>query len=173
MPDKNDILVKTLQDALQQAQKYIIAGILSAALFILVDNKAPELLRSGDRVDIPQLGKVPSGVAAIVLFSGYFVFCFLAISVIRRIRKIASQIDNKEIRSAALTQFSIVTVESRLLRIITVLIAPALLSASIFIERSRGATPSLLAIIVAFPLLFLPYLFLLYQVLTPIKKEEV
>jgi hypothetical protein len=171
MADKNDIWVGNLQVALQQAQRYIFAGTLSMALFFLLDQDAPELLRSGDKVDIPHLGKVTPGIAAIVLFSAYFIFGLLANSAMRRIRKIASKIHDKEILDAVLAHFSIVTVESKFIRIIAALLAPALLAVGLFIEWSRGATPSPLAILVGLPLLSLPYLFLLYQLLKPIKME--
>lgn len=167
--DRNDILVSNLRDALQQAQRCIFAGILSAALFVLVDNEAPELLRSGDRVEIPYLGKVTSGLAAIALFAGYFVFGLLANSAIGRIRKIVAEIQSNEIATAALLQFSIVTVESTTIRAITVLLAPALMGACVFIERSRGATQSVAGLTLGIALLCSPYLFLLCH---PIKKNN-
>ena len=173
MADKNDIWVDNLQDVLQQTQRYIFAGTLSMALFVLMDKEAPELLRSGEKIDVPHLGKVTPGIAAIVLFSAYFVFGLLANSAMRRIRTIASKIHDPEVLSAVLTHFSIVTVESKAIRIITALLAPALLTVGFFFESYRGANPSPLAIIVGLPLLSLPYLFLLYELLKPIKKETV
>ena len=171
MADKNDIWVGNLREALQQAQRYIFAGTLSMALFVLMDKDAPELLRSGDKVDVPLLGKVTPGIAAIVLFSAYFVFGLLANSAMRRIRTIASKIQDEDLLRPVLTHFSIVTVESKVIRILTALLAPALLAVGFFIEWSRGATPSWGAVIVGLPLLSSPYLFLLYELLKPIKKE--
>jgi hypothetical protein len=170
MADKADILVDNLKGALQQTQRYIFAGALSAALFLLVDKDAPELIRSGDRADVPYLGKVPPGIAAIALYFAYIAFSLLAALAIRRIRKIVAEIRNKEIVGAVLTQFSVLTLESRPLRIMIVLIAPVLMLVSLFIELAGGARPSLGAIIIGVPLLiFSPYLFLLYQVVKPIK----
>jgi hypothetical protein len=169
--DQNDILVSNLRDALQQAQRYIFAGILSAGLFVVIDQEGPELLRSGERVDIPYLGKVTSGLAGIALFSAYFIFGLLANSAIGRIKKIVLKIHDDEVATAALTQFSIVTVESRTIRIITVLLAPALMGVCLLIERSRGATQSLAGLTLGVVLLCSPYLFLLCRVINPIKKD--
>ena len=118
MADQQDILVKNLQNALDQAQRYLIAGILSTGLWILIDNT----LLEGEKADIPFIGKVAPELGVLILiFAIFFSACF-AVSAMRRARKIISQISDKEVVNAALTHFTILTIESRTLRILAVLL---------------------------------------------------
>lgn len=169
MPNIDDILVNNLRDALQQAQRYIISGITSAALFLLLTSQAPELLRSKQPFDLPTLGEVAPGPAAIILMLAYLAFGLLANSVIGRIRTIEAEINDVRIVKAALTQFSVVTIENRVIRWGAVLLPPLLLLVGYLIEHSRSETPVNVFTIVGFAVIAGPYLVLAYRLRKPIK----
>jgi hypothetical protein len=171
MVDREEILVDNLQNALEQAQKYVIAGILSAGLCVLVDNDA--LMKTGEKVDVPFIGKVSSEIAFFILFVAFFFSGCFAVSATRRARKIISKISDKKIVNAALTYFSILTIENIILRVLAVLLAPGLIFGSLLIDQYRSEVRlSWHTIFFGALLYFLPYIFLLYQAITPFTRED-
>ena len=170
MPSKDDILVSNLRDALQQAQRYIVSGITSAALFLLLVSQAPGLLTSGRPFDLPTLGAVPPGSAAIVLVLVYLAFGLLANSAIGRIRTIGLKIDDPQLVAAALTQFSVITTENPIIRWGAALLPPLLFLVGYLDELHRatethfnGSTIVGLAVVAG------PYLVVAYHLRKPIR----
>ena len=168
MPTKDDILLRNLDDALQQAQRYLWLGVVSAALFVVLSMRAPGLIANNQEVEVPVVGKAAPGTAAVVFFLGFLAFPVLASLAIARIRRIASSISDRQIVDAALTRFSILTLDSTLLRVISALIAPLLILSGYGLEQLRGAERlDALKVVVGFPFISAPYLLLASGLVRP------
>jgi len=173
MANIDDILIGNLKDALQQAQRYLISGIVSAALLVVLSMDAPELIALEQKVDIPTVGKVAPGPAAIILWFAYIIFGFLANSTLGRIKKIALAITEVQMMDAALTYFSLITIDNVIMRVGTMLLAPVLIMIAYLVEQYRSANPIDVAtafmIILGFVLVAVPYIPLAVKLRKPLK----
>ena len=167
MANKDDILIHNLRDALQQAQRYILWGILCSLLALLLSIDAPQLTVSGGKVDLPHVGTINPGSAAMILMVAYFVLGLLANSAISQIRKIITMIDKEFIAHYTLTYLSVVTISNGFIRLGAILLPPVLLVATLVVEYVRGAdlTPWSIVGILVFAS---PYIFLAYRLKKPI-----
>lgn len=171
MANKDDILVHNLRDALRQAQQYILSGIVSALLALLVSIDAPNLVETGERVGVPFLGNLNPGPAAIILMFAYFVFGLLANSSISQIKKIIKIMNDESTADIALTYLSIVTIKSTFVRLGAILLPPLLLSAALAVKHFGGGSSSHWPIYSVL-LWMSPYLVLAYRLLKPIKSRD-
>lgn len=173
MADREEILVKNIHNALDQAQRFVIVGIVSAGLSALISNNAPDLLKTGEKVEVPFFAKVSPGIAFLILFPAFIFSACFAYSAITRARKIIAEISDKEIANAALTHFSLFSMESVALRVLAVLLAPGIIFVALLVERSRMPEPmSIPVLLVGAAVYFLPYYFLLYQAIIPLTKKD-
>jgi hypothetical protein len=159
MPAIDDILVDNLKDALSQAQRLILWGVGSAALLLFLSVDAPDLIRQEESVSVPVVGAAAPMRAALIFWLAYFAFGISAYLAIGRIRKTISEIDDKRAVEAVLQRLTLVTVDSRLLRVGAALLAPLLILAGYLLEHGRSTVPvDLLTTLSGFVVVFLPYL---------------
>ena len=171
MPSSTDLLLKNLEDALNQAQRYVISGCASAALFVVLVNDAPRLLESGGTMEVPTLGPIDPRLAALVLMIAYIVFPLLAASALDHLKGLVADIKDQSLVEAALKRLSIATTTNSFLRRGAVLLPPVLLFSGYVVEQLRGATPVTVWAGVGYLMFSLPYLCLLKKLWIPVKPE--
>ncbi len=168
MANDDEILVANLKDALQQTQRYVLYGILSAALLVLLSLDAPRLISVGQQAEVPIAGKVDPTAAAIIFTVGYLAFGILASLALARIRKIAAVITDARIVNAVLTHFCLPTIDNRAIRVAAALLAPVVLLTGYLLEKHRAsAAIDALGLTLGLAALATPYVVLAYRLLKP------
>jgi len=168
MPDSQDIYSENFADAAKEAEKYVRSGIFCSALLLLLSLISPELLEKKKPFTLGEI-ELPSGLAALVLYLGYFTFGIFGVLGIRRCRKILSQITDPANVRALMTQFTLYTAP-KFLRIAISLIAPALVIAAYEVESPRSGGSFTIYTLLGILMLVSPYLILVVLVFHPLNK---
>lgn len=164
MASTDDILVNNLSDALQQAQRYLLFGVTSAALLLVLTIENVVLHDSESKIQVPSIGAVNPELAVICFVVGYLAFGILANSACGRAFHVAQLIQDPKVAEAAMLRYSFATAESRMVRVGTALLPPFLILVGYLVEVYRSDASFRFSDRVAYQIL--GYLFLCAPYLT-------
>ncbi len=171
MPDPNEIRLDNLRETLRQIQRYIVLGIGSAIILLSVILQAPDLSKSSATLTLPFIGQVAPSMAAFTLIIAGFIFGAVSVSGVNRVVSIAREIGDESLVDAALTFPTVVTIQSKVLRVGASLMPPILLVLGYMIEHSRTETPFDPFALVGMAMISSPYLVLSYILRKPISER--
>ncbi|MEE8403471.1 MAG: hypothetical protein V3R93_06930 [Candidatus Hydrothermarchaeaceae archaeon] len=165
--EPESILVENLRIVLNRIERYMVLGIGSSLFMVLLANAAPELVKTGEGVEIPGVFLATDpGLAATVVLAVYWIAGFMASYTVSRAERIVEALTKSpDILEAALTYPSIATTRIHGPRIGAALLPPVLLIVTLLIE---GGWPESYNSVFGFFIFAAPYIVLAFQLRLPI-----